>query len=82
MLRFPPLPDCAYTADMAGMKYSPGFDDPSARPRLLRSRSLVVVAALLGVAILGLVFLAYLSPSLMVDLGSVMLLCAQLIGLN
>jgi hypothetical protein len=68
---------------MAGMKYSPGFDDPSARPKIARSRALVVVAAtLLGAAVLGLTFMAYLSPSLMVDLGSVMLLCAQLVGLR
>jgi hypothetical protein len=67
---------------MAGMKYSPGFDDPSARPKLARSRSLVVAASLLGAAALGATFLAYLSPSLMVDLGSVMLMCAQILGLQ
>jgi hypothetical protein len=67
---------------MAGMKYSPGFDEPSARPRTARSRGLVIVATLLGAAVLGLVFMAYLSPSLMVDIGSITLLCAQLVGLR
>lgn len=67
---------------MAGMKYSPGFDDPSARPKLFRSRGLVLAATLLGAGILGITFLAYLSPSLLVDLGGIMLLCAQLIGLQ
>jgi hypothetical protein len=67
---------------MAGMKYSPGFDDPSARPKAARSRVLVVAATLLGAGVLGLTFMAYLSPSLMVDLGGVMLLCAQLVGLR
>lgn len=67
---------------MAGMKYSPGFDDPSARPKLARSRSLVVLGTLLGVGVLGATFLAYLSPSLIVDLGSVMLMCAQMLGLK
>jgi hypothetical protein len=67
---------------MAGMKYSPGFDDPSARPKLAKSRGLVVAATLLGVGVLGATFLAYLSPSLMVDLGSIMLMCAQLLGLK
>ena len=67
---------------MAGMKYSPGFDDPSARPRLARSRSLAVAATLLGVGILGATFAAYLSPSMLLDLGSVMAFCAQLIGLQ
>jgi hypothetical protein len=67
---------------MAGMKYSPGFDEPSARPRTARSRVLVIAATVLGAAVLGLTFMAYLSPSLMVDIGSVMLLCAELIGLR
>jgi hypothetical protein len=67
---------------MAGMKYSPGFEEPSARPRTARSRGLVIVATVLGAAVLGLTFMAYLSPSLMVDIGSVMLLCAQLVGLR
>jgi hypothetical protein len=67
---------------MAGMKYSPGFDEPSARPRTARSRGLVIAATVLGVAALGLTFMAYLSPSLMVDIGSIMLLCAQLVGLR
>jgi hypothetical protein len=67
---------------MSGMKYSPGFDDPPARPKLLRSRGLTVAMSLLVVAVLGGTFLAYLSPSLMVDLGSVMLMCAQILGLK
>ena len=67
---------------MAGMKYSPGFEEPSARPRMARSRGLVIAATVLGAAVLGLTFMAYLSPSLMVDIGSVMLLCAQLVGLR
>lgn len=68
---------------MAGAKYSPGFDDPSARPKLLGTKVLVLIAvALVGAALLGGTFLAYLSPSLMVDLGSMMLLCAQMIGLR
>ena len=79
---FPRRRDSAYTDGMAGMKYSPGFDNPSARPRTARSKGLVVVATVLSVAALGLTFMAYLSPSLMVDLGSVMLLCAQAIGLR
>ena len=67
---------------MAGMKYSPGFDEPSARPKTARSRGLVIAATVLGAVALGLTFMAYLSPSLMVDIGSVMLLCAQLVGLR
>jgi hypothetical protein len=43
---------------------------------------LKIAAALVGVVLLGGTFLAYLSPSLMVDLGSVMLLCAQMVGLK
>jgi hypothetical protein len=67
---------------MAGMKYSPGFDDPSARPKAARTRGLVVAVTVLGAAALVLTFMAYLSPSLIVDLGSMMLLCAQLVGLR
>jgi len=67
---------------MAGMKYSPGFEEPPARPKLLKSRGLAVVVALLAAVVLGATFLAYLSPSLMVDLGSVMLMCAQILGVR
>ncbi len=67
---------------MAGMKYSPGFEDPSARPRTARSRGIVVAAALLGIAALGATFAAYLSPSLAMELGSVFAMCAQAIGLR
>jgi hypothetical protein len=68
---------------MAGAKYTPGFDDPSARPKLRTSKVLALIAAaLVGAALLGGTFLAYLSPSLMVDLGSMMLMCAQMVGLR
>jgi hypothetical protein len=67
---------------MAGMKYSPGFDDPPDRPKLARSRTLVVAAAVIGAGGLGLTFMAYQSPSLIVDLGGMMLLCAQVLGLR
>ena len=67
------------------MKYSPGFDEPSNRPKVLKSRSFSVTALVLGaglLGVLGVTFLAYLSPSLMVQLSSVMLLCAQAVGLR
>jgi hypothetical protein len=67
---------------MAGMKYSPGFDDPPARPKLLKTRILAVAVTLIAAGALGATFLAYLSPSLMVDLGSVMLMCAQVLGIR
>ena len=66
---------------MAGMKYSPGFDDPSARPKLARSRSFVVAATLLGVGV-GLLAVLFLSPSLLVDLGGALHAGAQLLGLE
>jgi len=67
---------------MAGMKYSPGFDEPPARPKLLKSRGFAVALTLLAAVVLVLTFLAYLSPSLMVELGSVMLMCAQILGVR
>ena len=67
---------------MAGMKYSPGFDDPPARPKLLRARVLAVAVTVIAAGVLGATFLAYLSPSLMVELGSVMLMCAQVLGIR
>ena len=68
---------------MAGMKYSPGFEDPSARPRTARSRGIVVAAALLGIAALGATFAA--NPRMAMahnNLGSVLAMCAQVIGLR
>lgn len=69
---------------MAGAKYSPGFDDPSARPRTMRARNVVgwVIGGLVASAVLGVTFAAYLSPSLAMDIGSVMAFCAQFIGLR
>jgi hypothetical protein len=67
---------------MAGMKYSPGFDEPPARPKLLKKRVFAVAVTLIAAGALGATFLAYLSPSLMVDLGSVMLMCAQVLGIR
>ena len=67
---------------MAGMKYSPGFDEPPARPKLLKSRVIAVAVTVIAAGALAATFLAYLSPSLMVDLGSVMLMCAQVLGLR
>ena len=64
------------------MKYSPGFDDPSARPRLARARSLVVAAVLLGAGALGATLLAYLSPSMRAGLDNILLVCAQALGLK
>jgi hypothetical protein len=68
---------------MAGAKYSPGFDDPSARPRTTRTRG--IVTGLLGVLALtaaGLTFAAYLNPDLSLEMASLMNLCAQAIGLR
>ena len=68
---------------MAGAKYSPGFEDPSARPRTVRTRGVVAgVVGLLALAALGLVFAAYLNPSLSLDLAGMMAWCAQLVGLR
>ena len=66
---------------MAGMKYSPGFEDPPSRPRT-RSRVLAVAAAVLGAGALGVTFMAYQSPSLIMELGGVMILCAEVLGLR
>ena len=66
---------------MAGMKYYPGFDDPPSRPRA-KSNALVVAATVIGAGVLGATFMAYTSPSLIVDLGGVMLLCAEALGLR
>ena len=51
-------------------------------PRERASRGIVVAAALLGIAALGATFAAYLSPSLAMELGSVLAMCAQVIGLR
>ena len=64
------------------MKYSPGFEDPPDRPRLARSRTLAVAATVIGAGVLAVTFLAYQSPSLIVDLGGMMLLCAEVLGLR
>lgn len=64
------------------MKYSPGFDDPSARPKLGKFRGLVVAAALLGAGALGATVLAYLSPSMRAGLDNFLLVCAQALGLK
>ena len=66
---------------MAGMKYSPGFDDPPGRPRT-KSKALVVAAAVIGAGVLGFTFMAYQSPSLIVDLSGVMIMCAEALGLR
>lgn len=47
-----------------------------------RKVGLVIVAAALGTAALGLTFAAYLNPSIAMDLGSVMTFCAQWVGLR
>jgi hypothetical protein len=64
---------------MAGMKYSPGFDDPPARPKLFKTRIFALAVTLIAAGVLG---AAFLSPSLMVDLGSVVLACAQVLGIR
>jgi hypothetical protein len=61
---------------MGGMKYSAGFEDPPARPKVQRSRTFKVAAAVLATAAVGATFAAYLSPSV-VDLESLMLLLAD-----
>ena len=72
----------AYTQRMAGAKYSPGFDDPTADRRRGYRRVAGVVGTLLGVTALGVTFAAYLSPNFSMDLSGFMALCAQWIGLR
>jgi hypothetical protein len=65
---------------MAGMKYSPGFDDPSARPKLARTGRLLLAATLLGAGLTGAVLL--FGPALTVDLGAALRAGAELLGLR
>lgn len=67
---------------MAGAKYSPGFDDPTADRRRGLRRVAAAVGAVLGATALILTFLAYLNPSFALDMGSMLALCAQWIGLR
>ena len=64
---------------MAGMKYSPGFEDPSARPKLAASRSFVVAATLLGVGLLGFGGVAVLG---LVEFDAILIFAAKLLGLR
>ncbi|MEO6269486.1 MAG: hypothetical protein ABIP08_04200 [Lautropia sp.] len=61
------------------MKYSPGFEDPSARPRLAGSRSFVVAATLLGVGVLGIGAVAVLG---LVEFEAILILGTRLLGLR
>ncbi|MGE0803646.1 MAG: hypothetical protein AB7O55_35560 [Lautropia sp.] len=68
---------------MAGAKYSPGFDDPSAHRKTTRTRTVVAgVVGVLALAALGLTFAAYLNPALSLEVASLMSYCAQVIGLR
>lgn len=63
---------------MSGMKYSPGFDDPSARPRLAKSGRRVLAATLFGIGVLFVALLVAFAP----DIGAVMRAGAELLGLR
>lgn len=64
---------------MAGMKYSPGFEDPSARPKLAGSRSFVFAATLLGVGLLCIGAVAVLG---LVEFDAILIRGAKLLGLR
>jgi hypothetical protein len=54
---------------MAGMKYSPGFDDPSARPLAVALRR-VILFATVAVAVTAVVAITFwLRPSLWDEVG-------------
>ena len=63
------------------MKYSPGFDDPPTRPKVFKFRVIAVAVTLLTAVVLG-ALLAYLSPTLMVEMGNLLQMFAGMLGLH
>lgn len=74
---------------MAGAKYSPGFDDPSAHRKAGRSRTstrliiaVAVAVAIIGSGAVGVIVASYLSPAIALEIGGLINLGAGLIGLR